>query len=116
MAGVVDQIDGPCSSGGKMSKEPVPVSSAATGTSEDFDRLPVRRGAGYLHRFYCGRSSTMNGRPSRSASHGAIRRVTMSPPLPAAPGTISRTGRVGYGCARAMRDVGRERGSAGGQM
>src|SRR5262245_9642776 len=46
-----------------------------------------------------------NGWPSRSDSHCAIRRATMSVAPPAASGTIRRTGRVGKACARAIRDA-----------
>src|SRR5215471_16415099 len=49
--------------------------------------------------------SMMNCWPNRSDSRWPIRRAVMSV-APAEPkGTMSRTGRVGYACARAMRDT-----------
>src|SRR5215475_1819542 len=46
-----------------------------------------------------------NGWPSRSDSHGPIRRARMSLEPAGGNGTIMRTGRVGYACAQAKRDT-----------
>jgi len=47
-AGVVDQIGGPCASGGQIYRKPVP-SPRPDRHERDFDRVPVRRGAGDRH-------------------------------------------------------------------
>src|SRR5437588_12197274 len=48
----------------------------------------------------------IRGWPSRSDSHGASRRATMSGPPPAALPTINRTGRVDWACTTAILEKG----------